>query len=149
VLRVRESSPVRGGATNKVGTRGGILAAEMAIILPFLGFLFLVVLDYCRVFYATQTLTNCAQTAALYASGTARVSSAVGVVQAAQTAALADAANLSPPLQAENVTVTVGNQTVTVTVQYLFPMLTALLGDNSNVVLQRTVIMGLAPMPGS
>jgi Flp pilus assembly protein TadG len=128
--------------------RRGAAATEMAILLPFLGFLFLVAVDYCRVFYATQTLWNCAQTAAIYASGTAKTRSSVGLVQAAKQAALADAVNLSPPLQAENVTVVLDKQTATVTVQYDFPLLTLLLGDNKNVVLERTVVIGLAPMPG-
>ena len=38
--------------------------------------------------------------------------------------------------------------TATVTVQYEFPLLTPLWGDNGNVVLKRTVIMGMAPRPG-
>jgi Flp pilus assembly protein TadG len=139
--------PCRDRLTSR-GRRRGAAATEMAILLPFLGFLFLVAVDYCRVFYATQTLWSCAQTAAIYASGTAKTSSSVGLVQAAKQAALADAVNLSPPLQADNVTVVLDKQTATVTVQYDFPLLTLLLGDNKNVVLERTVIMGLAPMAG-
>jgi Flp pilus assembly protein TadG len=129
--------------------RRGVAAAEMAILLPFLGFMFLVALDYCRVFYATQTLWNCAQTAALYASGTAKASSEIGAEQAARQAALVDAVDLNPPLLPENVTVVLDKTTATVTVQYEFPLLTVLLGSNSSVVLQRTVTMGLAPLPGN
>jgi Flp pilus assembly protein TadG len=129
--------------------RWGVAAAEMAILLPFLGFMFVVAIDYCRVFYATQTLWTCAQTAALYASGTAKTNSTVAAEQAARQAALADAVDLNPPLNPENVTVVLGKQTATVTIQYEFPLLTLLLGETSNVILRRTIIMGLAPMPGS
>ena len=68
--------------------------------------------------------------------------------QAAKQAALADAVDLNPPLQPENVTVVLDKTTATVTVQYEFPLLTLLLGTNSNVVLQRTVTMGMTPLPG-
>jgi Flp pilus assembly protein TadG len=131
------------------GGRPGVAAAEMAVLLPFVGFLFVVAVDYCRIFYATQTLWHCAQAAALYASGTAKTTSAVGAVQAAKQAALADAVNLNPPLQAENVIVMLDKQAATVTVQYEFPMLTLMFGANANVMLQRSVIMGLAPLPGN
>jgi Flp pilus assembly protein TadG len=129
--------------------RRGVVAAEMAILLPFLGFMFLVAIDYCRIFYTTQTLWNCAQSAALYASGTAKASSAIETEQAARQAALLDAVDLNPPLLPENVTVVLDKTTATVTVQYEFPLLTLLLGSNSSVVLQRTVTMALAPLPGS
>jgi len=149
VLKLKDVRSSRSSHFGGMGRRRGVVAAEMAIVLPFLIFLFVVALDYCRVFYATQTLWNCAQTAANYASGTALTSSTIGAEQAAQQAALADAVNLSPPLQPGNVTVVLDKQTVTVTIQYEFPMLTPLWRDSGNVVLQRTVIMGMAPRPGN
>src|SRR5437764_14318987 len=50
--------------------RRGALAAELAILLPFVSIMFLIALDFCRLFYCSQTVQNCAECAALYASGT-------------------------------------------------------------------------------
>src|SRR5262245_42786074 len=41
---------------------------EMAILLPFPVFLFLVAIDFCRVFYYTVAVENCARNGALWAS---------------------------------------------------------------------------------
>jgi Flp pilus assembly protein TadG len=130
-------------------TRRGAAAAEMALILPFIGLMFVVAVDYCRIYYATQTIWNCAQSAAAYASGTARSPSATGNILAAQQAAVADGVTLNPPLQLDNVTVVIGQQTATVTIQYPFSMLTLVLGNDSTVVIERTVTVSLFPVPGS
>ena len=50
--------------------RRGVAAAELAILLPFLVLMFGVAVDFCRVFYASQTVQNCAYAGALYASRT-------------------------------------------------------------------------------
>jgi Flp pilus assembly protein TadG len=142
-------SIVRGLSTRGDVGRRGVAAAEMAIVLPFLSFILVVAVDYCRIFYYTQTLHNCAYVGALYASGTAQTSSALGSTAAATQAAVADGTTLTPPLQARNVTVTSQKQTTTVTVQYDYQMLTPLLGDGGKVTIARQVTMGLAPTAGS
>ena len=100
--------------------RRGAAAAEMAIVLPFLVFTFAVAFDYCRIFYAVQVVNNAARCGAMYASGT--VSAAIGEtpLQAAQQAALVEAASLNPPLQVQDVTLTTNSTGVTVTVKYQF-----------------------------
>ncbi len=55
--------------TAKVGkSRSGAAAVELAILLPFLCFLFVIAVDFARVFYFTLTLQNCARNGAYYAS---------------------------------------------------------------------------------
>jgi Flp pilus assembly protein TadG len=48
--------------------RGAIAAVELALVLPFLMFMFVVAVDFCRVFYFSQVVTTCARNGALYAS---------------------------------------------------------------------------------
>jgi Flp pilus assembly protein TadG len=121
---------------------------EMALVVPFIAFMFIVAVDYCRVFYCTQVLQNCAYVGSLYASGTVRADSATGRAAAAQQAALAEGACLSPPLQQENVAVSFSGNTTTVTVQYEFQTLTSLLGDSGKLLVTRTITAQVAPAPG-
>lgn len=129
--------------------RQAVIATEAAILLPFLAFMLLVAVDFCRIFCATQTLCNCAHTGALYASATAQIPSSQDSVQAAKQAALAEGVTLSPPLPPDNVAVSFDSQTATVTVQYEFQMLTPYLSSSSKVVLTRQETMALAPRPGN
>jgi Flp pilus assembly protein TadG len=48
--------------------RRAVAAVELALVLPFLMFMFLVAVDFCRVFYFSQVVTTCARNAALYVS---------------------------------------------------------------------------------
>ena len=48
--------------------RSGAAALELAILLPLLIFLFIIGIDYARVFYSTVTITNCARNGAIYGS---------------------------------------------------------------------------------
>jgi Flp pilus assembly protein TadG len=48
--------------------RHGVAAVELAILLPLLGFLFVIALDYSRIFYFTMVVTNCARSGAIYGS---------------------------------------------------------------------------------
>lgn len=54
--------------TSKRWARQGVSAVELALLLPFLMFLFVLVVDFCRVFYYTITVENCARNGALWAS---------------------------------------------------------------------------------
>jgi Flp pilus assembly protein TadG len=127
--------------------RRGAAAAEAAILLPFLSLMFVVALDYCRVFYITQTVQGCAEVAALYASGTALRDPSVSAADAARQAAAAEGASLNPPLTADGVTVSVQNGLVTATVTYQFQTLTGYPGLPSTATISRTVQMPQAP-PG-
>lgn len=49
----------------QVPRRPGAAVAELAVLLPFLVLLFFVAVDYCRIFYFTLTVENCARNGAL------------------------------------------------------------------------------------
>src|SRR5260370_10090883 len=119
---------------NPVGnneTRRGVAAAELAIVLPFLILMFGVAIDFCRVFYASQTVQNCAYAGALYSSST--VSPRPGVStpsQAAQDAALAEGVSLNPALSVANISTTITNCMATTTLPYNFSFIIPLLGNS-------------------
>src|SRR5262249_3987447 len=48
--------------------RRAVAAVELALVLPFLVFMFLVAVDFCRVFYFSQVVTTGARNGALYLS---------------------------------------------------------------------------------
>ena len=54
---------------SRAGSRRRATAAvEFAVLLPFLVFLFVLAVDYCRIFYYTLTVENCARNGALWAA---------------------------------------------------------------------------------
>src|SRR5262249_6623406 len=65
---------------------------ELAVLLPFLAFMFVVAIDYGRVFYYAMTVENCARTGAYLASDYPGIYAYSSV----NNAALSDAGNLSP-----------------------------------------------------
>src|SRR5438552_2694878 len=83
-------------------SRPAAAAAEFAVLLPFLAFVFVLGVDLCRVFYVTQIVQSCAYAGALYASQT--VSSSGSLKQAAEQAAIAEGASLNPALTKSQVT---------------------------------------------
>ncbi|MFO0967335.1 MAG: TadE/TadG family type IV pilus assembly protein [Gemmataceae bacterium] len=136
--------------------RRAAAATELAILLPLLGFLFLVVLDYSRVFRSSQILDSAAHSAALYASGQARMKSSTTTPPApgttnpdpeaidwARQAAVREGATLDPPLKSENVSVTYTSGVATVTVTYDFK--TSYLGVPTLLTVSRTVRMPVSP----
>jgi Flp pilus assembly protein TadG len=134
-MRVRTRPAVRRGAA----------AAEFAIVLPFLVFLFVIAVDFCRVFYCVQTVTGAAETAALYASGAARHTSDLSAEAAAQQAGAADGTTLDPPLRPGDVAVSLDATAATVTVSYDFKTLTSYPGIPDTIHIVRIVRMPLAP----
>jgi Flp pilus assembly protein TadG len=120
--------------------RRGAALVECAILLSFLSFLFLVTVDYCRLFYYAVTLENAAYAGALYGSrDTTHSSDTTGI----EAAALADTSDVSP---APTVTSTPGTDsngdtTLTVTVTYTFSTLGSYLG-----IPHQTTISGKATM---
>jgi Flp pilus assembly protein TadG len=67
---------------------------ELAVLLPLLAILFVFAVDFARVFYISLTLTNCARAGALYACDP--VAAKESPFPSVESAALADATNLSP-----------------------------------------------------
>lgn len=128
--------------------RRGAAAIEMALLLPFLAFLFFVAVDYSRAFYAAQVVDSAARSAALYASAAVdRDPDAATPEQAAVQAAVVEGAGLTPPLAAEDVTVAADGGAVTVTVRYRFAMATSYTGVSDGLEIVRSVTLPAAPRP--
>ncbi len=104
---------------NASAARRGALAAELAILLPFLCFFLVITIDFARSFYSFLTITNCAHIGATYASSDpTHVTDTAKITQYAQ----ADATNLSPPpnITATAVTDGLGYPCVDVNVTFVF-----------------------------
>lgn len=133
---------------NARGSRRGVAAVELAFLLPLLVFLFLIAVDFGRIFYFSVTIGNCARNGALWQSDPyAQLESPYKTLT---EAALADAFNLNDPDNVPAVTSTTGtdgssNAYVEVTVTYRFQTLTRFPGIPSDTNLSRTVRMPVAP----
>src|SRR5262249_47745302 len=131
-------------STRRPAPRRGAATAELALLLPFLAFIVVVTIDFSRVFYALLILNNCARNGALYGWGNP---TAAGDTSGIQSAALADAPNLSPAPNVSSATGTdaSGASYVEVTVTYAFQTITNYPGIPSTVNLSRKVRMRVSP----
>lgn len=124
--------------------RPAVAAVELAVLLPLLLLLFVLAVDFARIFYFSLTITNCARNGAVYAS-----QSPVTAVDTSgiQSAAQKDAANLSlAQLTISSTTDNASNPTyVDVTVSYPFSTITRYPGI-STITLVRTVRMNVSPL---
>lgn len=125
--------------------RQGAAAVELAVLLPFLMFLFVIAVDFGRVFYFSLTIENCARNGALY--GSDPVAASQSPYTSITQAALADAANLDPQptVTSTNGVDAFGNSYLEVTVSWQFHTSTNFPGVPSPVNLARTVRMRMAP----
>jgi Flp pilus assembly protein TadG len=127
-----------------VRRRNAVAAVELALLLPLLCFLFVVAVDFGRVFAFSLTLTNAARNGAVH--GSADRGAAVDRT-GIENAVRADATNLD----SQKLTVTssvddASNPTyVDVTVTYPFDTITRYPGVPSQTFLRRTVRMRVAP----
>jgi hypothetical protein len=125
-------------------SRRAIAAVELAWLLPFLAFIFVIAVDWARIFYYSVTVTNCARNGALYACDPPN--QPYSQYSSVTAAALADAGNLSPT---PTVTSTSGSDAngpyVEVTVSYPFQTVTSFPGVPASTNLVRTVRMSLEP----
>ncbi len=118
--------------------RKGAQVVEFAILLPFMAFMFVIAIDWARIFYYTITVRNCARNGALYMSqqqsaktttspytDSGYVNLYVNSKNPVSAAALADAANLTPtpPVTSTTGSDSYGNY-VEVTVSYPFSSVT-------------------------
>lgn len=119
----------------------GVAVVELAVLLPLLILLFVIAIDFARVFYFSLSLTNCARAGALYASDPTTADESP--FASAQAAALADATNLSPQptISTTSGTDGLGRKYVSVTAQYTFQTITGFPGIPAQLPLQRTVTM--------
>jgi Flp pilus assembly protein TadG len=133
-MRHRISRPRRGAAT-----------VELAVLLPFLVFVFVLAVDWARVFYYSVIITNSARQGALYASDPTTQSQSP--YASVSDAALADAGDIQPP---PTVTTTSGVDSagysyVDVTVSWQFVTVTNYPFIGSSVQLSRTARARVAP----
>jgi Flp pilus assembly protein TadG len=132
----------------QVCKRPGVAAVELAFLLPFLLFLFLITVDFGRVFYSSMTIATCARNGALWqCDPMARNESPYKTLE---DAALADAFNLNDPSNRPKVTSATGtdatgNAYVEVTVTCRFQSISSFPLIPADTTLSRTVRMPVAP----
>jgi Flp pilus assembly protein TadG len=145
-MRTRIQAP-HGTALNlRRSDRRAAAAVELAVLLPFLVFIFLIATDWARIFYYSVIIENCARQGAIYQmDALAQTKSPYADLS---HAALADASDLSPQptVSSGSGTDATGNAYVTVTVTWTFNTVTTNFpGIPSTVILSRTVEMRTAP----
>jgi Flp pilus assembly protein TadG len=130
------------------GSRRAVATVECALLLPFLCFIFIATVDYCRVFHYSITVNNCARNGAIY--GCADKTCALDTA-GIQAAAKKDVGNLNPALMTvTSSTNDPSNPTlVTVTVTYPFSTITGYPGLPSQTNLSRTIRMSVLPQTPS
>ena len=125
--------------------RPGSASVELALVLPLLALFFLIAVDFARLYYHYNIVTNCARNGALYASDpTAAPESHYATLQ---DAALADATDLNPQptVTSTNGTDSNSNPYVEVTVVYPFRTISNYPGLPNPINLTRTVRMRVSP----
>ncbi len=125
--------------------RRGAAAVELAVLLPFLSLLFVIAIDWSRLFYASVVVDNCARNGAVYASDP--YAQAQSPYVSISAAALADAPDLSPQPTITSASGVDGNgrSYVDCTVTYTFNTLTNFPGVPRSTVIARTVRAYQAP----
>jgi len=119
--------------------RLGTAAVELAFLVPLLAFLFVIAVDWSRVFYFTVTIRDCARNGAAYQSDSTGMAASQ---HANYTEAALAGTNLSPtPTVSSSSGTDAGGPYVEVTVNYTFRTLTNFPGVPSNTNLQKTVRM--------
>jgi Flp pilus assembly protein TadG len=143
------------------GGRRGAAAAELAVLLPLLAFIFLITVDFGRIIYYTITIDNCVHNGALYASQTFDNQNQQWISGDAQywegrnsqqvsdvaSAAILDGCSLDPPLTTSNVTIANGStaNSKVVTITYNFETITNFPGIPSPVTITRSCQVQVAP----
>jgi Flp pilus assembly protein TadG len=125
--------------------RRGAAALELAFVLPPLAAVFLIAVDFARLYYQYTIVTACARAGAVYGSDpTTATESPYSTLQAA---ALAEGTDLSPQPSVSSTSGTDadGNPSVRVTVSYSFQTFLPYPGLPQPVSLVSTVQMRVAP----
>lgn len=128
--------------------RSGTAVVEFAVLLPFITLVFLVGTDWCQIYYAATTVTDCARRGALAASGLDfgdRSLSASERISRGKSAAAINGETLNPPLVADDVTVTTVGDNVTVTIAYDFQSTTGMMGFGDTWTITRSSTMPIHP----
>lgn len=128
------------GATS----RAGVAAVEFAVVAPLLCLLFVVVVDFCRIFYFAPVVTNCARSGAIYGSQNPTTANDQTKIS---EAALLDASNLTGTLTVTSSTDSATNPTyVIVTASYPFATISRFPGVASTTTITRTVRLAVTPL---
>jgi Flp pilus assembly protein TadG len=129
-------------------SRPATAAVELAVLSPLLCLLFVVAVDYARIFHFTMVVTNCARSGAIYGM---KNSTAANDQTGISDAAKKDAGNLN----AVNLTVTSSTDSgtnpsyVIVTVTYPFATISNFPGIAGTTTISRTIQMAVTPLtPG-
>jgi hypothetical protein len=154
---------VTGRKTATVAGRRAVAAVELAVLVPFLAFIFVATLDFARVFYYSITIENCLHNGAIFGSqtfdnqnqqwiGNAQYWQGPNgqIVSQAKAASELDGPNISPGLTDSNVTAmpgtdTDGNPVTIVTITYTFQTITQFPGIPPQLTIQRSAQMRVAP----
>jgi Flp pilus assembly protein TadG len=149
--------------SSRTHRRSGVAAVELAVLLPFLMFVFLVAVDFTRVLYYTITIENCLHNGAIFSGQIFDNQNQQWIgnnqywqgpngqlLSAASAAADVDGANLNPALSSANVstssgTDSSGNPVVNVTITYTFYTLIPYPGIPSPLTISRTMQARVAP----
>lgn len=134
-------------------TRGGVATLELAVLLPLLCFLFVIAIDYARIFYYSLTLENAARNGAYYASNYP----GIYAYTTAEAVVTADVSNLSPAPTVDiryattadgpfETTTPITNGYVEVKVTWNFKSITKFPGVPTNTTLVRKCRMKVAPI---
>jgi hypothetical protein len=136
---------------------------ELAVLLPFLVFIFLITIDFARIFYYSMTIENCLHNGAIFGSQTFDNQNQqwIGtnqywqgpsgqIVSQGKAASQLDGTNLNPVVADSNVTIasgtdTDGNPVTIVTISYPFQTITPFPGIPSQLTIQRSAQMRVAP----
>lgn len=148
---------------NKRQARRGASAVELAVLLPFLVFVFAVSVDFARIVYYTIVIDNCCHNSAIFGSQTYDNQNQqwIGnnqywqgptnqIISTEQAAGDVDGTNLSPILAASNVSVSPGtdangNPVNNVAIIYTFNTITRFPGIPSTVTIRRSAQVRVAP----
>ena len=132
--------------------RRGVAAVELAVLAPFLAFLFVITVDFARVFYYKLTIDNCARNGALFGANlrSYQEQAWVNSYNTITSATTADGQCLNPPLASSQVTTATGtgsdgNPNVTVSITYPFTPLVQLPGMGATITLHAKASMRVAP----
>jgi hypothetical protein len=143
--------------------RRAVAAVELAVLLPFLGFILIATVDFARVFYCAMTIENCLHNGAIFGSqafdnqnqqwlGNNQYWQGPNgqVVSQGRAASELDGTNLNPVLADSNITLANGtdadgNPVSIVTISYPFQTIASYPGIPSQLTIQRSAQMRVAP----
>jgi TadE-like protein len=128
--------------------RRAVAATELAVLLPFLAFIWVVAIDWARIFYYTVTLEYCARDGAYYASNYPGIYDYTSL----QDAAFGESTNINPQptVTPTYYTDATGASCVQIDVGYTFNTITNFPAVPSTTNITKTVKMRMAPLlPGT